>query len=99
MISSITIQTEYQKLYAQVRRYLWPFDIVELLAELEVACYQAFPSILDIRGKFAKLQKELADTAKEDEELQKSLTDFEEVINSDDTTYLTLNKVREVISE
>lgn len=98
MINSITIQTEYQKLYAQVRRYLWPFDVVEILAELEIACYQAFPSVQDIRGKFSKLQRELSDTAKNDEELQKSLTDFENVINSDDTTYLTLNKVREVIS-
>ena len=98
MINSITIQTEYQKLYAQVRRYLWPFDVVEILAELEIACYQAFPSVQDIREKFSKLQRELSDTAKNDEELQKSLTDFENVINSDDTTYLTLNKVREVIS-
>lgn len=99
MISSISIQTEYQKLYTQVRRYLWPFDVVELLAELEIACYEAFPEILSIRSKFVKLQRELADTAKDDEDLNKALTEFEEVINSDDTIYLTLNKVREVISE
>ena len=98
MVSSIIIQNEYQKLYTQVRRYLWSFDTVEMLAELEIACYQAFPSLDDVKVKFSKFKREIAEKANEDAELKEAITDFEDVINSESTLYLTLNKVREVVS-
>lgn len=99
MISSITIQTQYQKLYSALREYLWPFDTVELIADLEIACYQAFPAIEDVKSRISNLRREISSVLKDDEELRTQFDEFEEMLNGQDTVYLTLNKVKEVISQ
>ena len=99
MISSVVIQTQYQKLYSALREYLWPFDTVELIADLEIACYQAFPAIEDVKSRISNLRREISSVLKDDEELSTQFDEFEEMLNGQDTVYLTLNKVKEVISQ
>lgn len=97
MLSSLAIQQSYQKLYVQLRKYLWSFDTVERIADLEVAVYQALPDVTIIRDKLERLKYNVNQTFKDDEEFKKSFDDFSNLILSDDKPYLTLNSVKEVI--
>ena len=97
MLSSLAVQQEYQKLYVQLRKYLWSFDTVEKIADLEVAVYQAIPTIKNIRDKFDKLKYNISQTSKDDEDFKRAVENFEDLISSDDEPYLTLNAVKEVI--
>lgn len=97
MLSSLAVQQEYQKLYVQLRKYLWSFGTVEKIADLEVAVYQAIPTIKNIKDKFDKLKYSVSQTSKDDEDFKKAMENFEDLISSDNEPYLTLNAVKEVI--
>ena len=52
MITQQDLARKYVKLYECVRQYIWPVETVQDLAELEVATYERFPEIEEIRKKF-----------------------------------------------
>ncbi len=45
MINSKILQSEYIKLYKILREYSWPIYVVQNIADLEIAIFQAFPTI------------------------------------------------------
>lgn len=98
MISYADIQIAYNQLYKEIRKYFWDFPAVEALSNLEVACYKTCQDLPEIRLAFDKLCKFTEDIQIEDEDLDKVVTKFKDLIDSDDTTYVKLNKVNEVIS-
>lgn len=99
MTNSKTIQQQYVDLYKQLRKYIWPYRVVESIANLEEAVYKAFPNILEIRNLFRILVMDIRDTAREEEEddFQKAIDKFQELIDSSETVYTKLDKVREVV--
>lgn len=97
MISSKDFQRQYIKLYEQMRNYFWGLDVLEDLAKLEVCIYDAFIDRDALRVIFTKLKKDVAEVAKEDEDLAKSLSDLEDLVNSTEESYLQLYKVQEAI--
>lgn len=99
MTTSKFIQNEYNRLYSQMRRYIWPFDIIEILAELETQVYEAFPNLTNIRNTFYTLKREIKNISNKgiDDELSNSLDDFEKIIIDDGDLYLSIKQVREVI--
>jgi len=98
MISYADIQNSYNKLYKEVRKYLWDFPAVEALADLEIACYRTCQDLPEISQALDKFLLYAHDIQVEDEDLDKAVINFQKLINSDDTTYVKLNKVNEVIS-
>lgn len=42
-VTSLDIQNKYQKLYKFMMKYLWDYQTVEALANLEIECFKAFP--------------------------------------------------------
>lgn len=97
MFNNMDIQNAYVTLYKELRRYIWGFDIVDAIAELEVASYRTCPDIDEVRGKYNQLEYLVKYVAEDDERLQKAMNDFNDVINSGETTYAILRKVNEVI--
>lgn len=97
MISYAIIQSAYVNLYKQLRRYVWDFSIVELIADLEVACFKAFPDINDIIKKYEKLDRDIRLTIKDDEDLNKELDKFRDTISDESEVYVKLYSVKEVI--
>ena len=71
MITTNDLQRLYVDMYKQIREYLWPFRIVEALADLEIACYKAFPDIDEVKKCFRRLSSEIKFQAdkENDEEL------------------------------
>ena len=96
------IQARYQKLYIEMRKYIWNLDVVERLAELEVAIYHKFPDKADMQSKLGLLNESIHDTYSElsqsdDEEFQKAYDLLESIINDyDDTIGCEIYSVMEI---
>lgn len=96
MISQKDLARQYVKLYECVRQYIWPYETVEDLAELEIAAYNLFPDLEDVRRKFDKFYRDIELECLEDEELNKQVKAFKAIIESEDPVYSKLTKVNEV---
>lgn len=96
MILSTQIQSYYNKLYKQLRKYFWSFQVVENIAYLEMECYKAIPSIENIRIYLEKIKRGCAQELKDDEELRsayESMCNYiENSSNKDVCMRLTINK-------
>lgn len=97
MISARILQNSYQNMYEEVRRYVWDIDTVEVLAELEISIFSAFPNMAKVK-KFAHKFESLAHEAmKKDKELSKAVTKLIELVDSESITYHNIYQVREVL--
>lgn len=65
VITSSDIQVKYQKLYNFLMQYLWEFNVVEDLANLEIACYQRFPDQDEMLKCLKKLNNRIKSTYSE----------------------------------
>ncbi len=95
MTSSTDIQAAYNELYVAMRQYIWDFRIVELLADLEIACYQACLNIDKVRQCFDSLECSVRHVASADSEFKQSFEDFRDVIEDVSDIYKPIFKVRE----
>ena len=96
MITLQDLTRQYVKLYEYVRNYIWPFDTVQDLAELEIAIYNRFPDIEDVKSKFNKFYQDIRIECNEDEELNRQVEALRDIINSEDIIYSLLYRVNEV---
>lgn len=99
MISSLELQAKYNNLYEQIRKYIWRFDVVNSLADLEIEVYKSFPDINQVRKYFYALNYGVSDTARDDEDLKSALDSFKDMIESDDDIYTNILRVNEVIQD
>lgn len=101
MICSVDFQNAYVELYTLMRNYIWDLDVVEMLADVEVAVYDAFIDIDKLNRCFQRLYPEVVDVAKDnsDEEMQDSADAFKKMIDdavaSDESAYMDLHRVQE----
>lgn len=95
-VSYADIQHAYNKLYAELRKYIWDFSAVVALADLEIAVYKTCQDLLDIRVKLSRLKYQIMDVVYQDEELDKRLRYLEDLV-TDTKVYVKLNQVQEVL--
>lgn len=98
-ITAASLQTAYNKLYAQFRNYVWEFDIIESLVDLEVEVYQTFPDIDSIKSKYKKLKQEVSYTGAFQyyDELKEVFDAFEESVDDADGLYANIKSFKEVV--
>ena len=99
MILSTQIQSYYNNLYKELRKYFWSFNIVEHIANLELECYKAIPKIDNIRKYLEKLKRSCNEELKTDEDLKNA---YELMCNyiegcSDRDVCIRLQKSKEVL--
>lgn len=99
MISCLDVQQAYNCLYIQVRKYLWDYAAVEALANLEVACYQAFPDLQSVSNALSRFKYYAYFVCQEDEDLDKAFVAFEDLLHNNNDTFMKLHKVNEVIRD
>ena len=99
MINFADIQVAYNNLYKQVRKYLWDFQAVEALADLEIACYRTCQDLQEISSALNRFVTYTLEVRREDADLDKAINDLQSLIDSDTSTYAKLNRVNEVISQ
>ncbi len=95
-VSYAEIQNAYNNLYASVRKYIWDFATVAALADLEIAIYKTCQDVPDIRIKLARLKSMLTEVMYQDEDMANKVKYLEDLIY-EDTIYVKLNKVEEVV--
>ena len=96
--NSAYFRVAYEKFYVEMRDYLWDFDTLKLLADVEVATYNAFIDMKDLEQKLLKLYQRIKPAAQEDEYLQEAYDNFYNMIedSKDSTIYFKLYQVEEV---
>ena len=100
MLASRDFQNKYEKFYDGMRQYLWPYDVLEQLAEVEVDIYSAFIDRGKLQQDFAKLQKSIKDALEDDEYFRKVTSDLGDLVNDNDfDSYYALKQVGEVNPE
>ena len=98
MVSNADIQNAYNKLYTQVRKYIWDFPVVAALADLEISIYKTSLDLLDVRLKYLRFRGLITSEIYSDEQLKDAVDYLESLIYENDV-YVKLNKVNEVIQQ
>lgn len=98
MISSSEFRSKYEKFYSEMRNYLWDVPTLELLADVQIAAYQAFVDISDLKQKLVKLYQAIRYILDDDEYLKTSYDEFYQLIEDslDSSGYYNLYQVEEV---
>jgi hypothetical protein len=94
------LRRRYIELYVQVRKYIWPFDTVANLVDVEMECYSAFPDMLALRTAFSKLKSDIeaAVDLSDDKDLKDAIEEFQKLIDRDEDFFNLLEAVKEVMS-
>lgn len=95
MLSLVDLKKYYVKMYSELRNYVWNFNTINHLAELEIAVYRRFPDVLEIRSKFDALYMCIRDICDEDEDLSAVVNNFKNIINSSDQFYSRIDAPKE----
>lgn len=95
MLNFLELKKYYNHMYEELRNYLWDFNTVECLADLEVAVYRRFPDIAEVRAKFNRLYSRISSICMEDEYFQEAVNNFKNIINSSDVVYSRIIKPKE----
>lgn len=98
MILSNALHYAYNKLYVQLRKYLWDMEVVQQIAMLEVEVYKAVPDLACARRRFETLHTSIKDTAKDDEDLQSAIQFFRNTLENASEICCKLEAVREEVS-
>lgn len=81
MTSSVIIQNKYISLYKLLRNYLWNFQTVEDIAELEMECFRALPDADRIKMKLNAVSNAAIYVIRDDNKLKECLDSFYELLN------------------
>ena len=91
MISAKQIQNAYVDLYEKLREYIWPAHVVSKIADLEISVYRAFPDLIEIKNNFNSLRGSCLSYIKDDELMNESFENFDELVDVSDTLYARLD--------
>lgn len=96
-ISSQDYRNVYEKFYNQIRNYLWPYQVLEILSDVEMDIYSAFIDVDKLRIHFGKLKAAMKDVLPDDELLEKYTNKMTKLLEEEDdaTTFFRLYKVNE----
>ena len=82
MHSAQVFRNRYIDLYKELRKYLWDFDVICVIADIETEVYKIFPDILKLQGLVDKLRRLIFEVVREDPEMKAVVDAF--VLELDD---------------
>lgn len=91
MISAKHLQRDYNKLYKELRRIIWPYSVVEMIANLEIAIYKSFPDMEEVKRCYSTLKRACFRYIKDDEELETAFEKLSETIEDGPDIYSKLD--------
>lgn len=99
--NSNLLRNDYIELYKQLRKFVWSIDVIQLIADLEIGVFTAFPDIEKVKRTFQRLKQstyyiDISDES-EMEEYRSAFDTFENTLKDYADTYLNLDKVNEVV--
>ena len=101
MLTCNDYRRAYEKLYKAMRNYIWGVDVVELLANFEVAVYDAFIDVEKAESYFNKLKKAIhaLRVEEDDEDLAAALDNISKLFEDTEDQYLPIYRVNETLTE
>lgn len=97
MVTSTQLQNKYIKLYECIRNYIWSYEVIDSLADLEIETFKALPDIMVVKAILDRLHVQTRNICKEDEDLECAFDEFEEILENDTEVCYTITQVNEVI--
>lgn len=97
MISNYELQQAYNDLYSVLRMYIWEYDVIDAIANLEIAVYETLADVNAVEDAFRKLDTLVRPVSQRDEDVKNAMEEFSDVIDSADSVYCKLTQVNEVI--
>lgn len=85
LMSFNELQNRYIQLYKLLRNYIWEYDIVELIADLEVLTFTAFTDKEELKKALDALERAVrfTDVWKQDEQMQEQFGAFRDALDYD----------------
>lgn len=93
MTNSSDIQNAYIDLFKQLRNYLWDFNTVEHIGDLEVSIYDRFQNLDKIKNCMRTLYIDIKSVIDSDEDLKNKWNNLDSLLNDTDTVYVKLKQV------
>lgn len=100
MVSGNDLQNAYIDLYSELRRYIWSYQDVKTLANLEIETFKRFPDVDQIRKYLNLMEMSARFVTNDDEDIKLAFQDFKDVlysIQSSEDIYAKLTEVEEAL--
>ena len=96
MVQATTLQSAYVDLYSKLRNYVWDFETIQAIADLEIATYQTFPDLEHIQGCLESLWSTISlGYSIDDEDLSDAYDSFKDVLSESDEIYAGIQVFKE----
>lgn len=89
-MSSKDIKRKYINLYSNLRNYLWDYEAVSTIVDLEESCLKAFPDMKSVRRSSQKLYGLAKDAMRDDEDFKRSFDEFRSCVEGNDCEYMLI---------
>ena len=89
------LKTAYNRMYAVLSDYIWDYDIVEALVDVELETYKIFPDIESLRNKLRSLRMLVRQTADESRILD-AISTFSDAVDDVEGVYAKIVYSKEV---
>ena len=89
------LKTAYNRMYAVLSDYIWDYDIVESLVDVELETYKIFPDIESLRNKLRSLRMLVRQTADESRILD-AISTFSDAVDDVEGVYAKIVYPKEV---
>lgn len=89
------LKTAYNRMYAVLSDYIWDYDIVEALVDVELETYKIFPDIESLRNKLRSLRMLVRQTADESRILD-AISTFSDAVDDVEGVYAKIVYPKEV---
>lgn len=97
-VTQYDLRHAYEQFYERVRNYLWPYQVIEDLADVEVQIYTAFGDIDELRKKLSGLYSSFKEAFEDDEKFKKSYDSLKQLVDSFEYNSHSLTRVDETDS-
>lgn len=90
-------------MYVALRKYIWNFDVVTTLAEIEVIMFTVFPDLSELKDKLDLLERQIGPDilkSEEDTDIADTISAIKDKISSvkSDDMYYFVNSFKEVVT-
>lgn len=89
------LKTAYNRMYAVLSDYIWDYDIVEALVDVELETYKIFPDIESLRNKLRSLRMLVRQTTDESRILD-AISAFSDAVDDVEGVYAKIVYPKEV---
>lgn len=99
LVSSRSLQQCYNQLYVLLRNIIWPFSVVENIANLEISVYSAFPDCNLVIRCIDQLSTSIQNSVRDNDlqiEIKNKLQELRDLCEQG-PVYLKLLQVNEVV--